>query len=101
MCTQSDTCEEVTRLKVDRRSSITRYWSVISGLVALLITLVAFYANTVNAMDQVRDHEQRLRELERVVISSEALLQRISSRIIEIDGKLDKHIEYNYNRQYK
>ena len=95
MCNNANECLEVKNIKNQRQSDITKYWSVISGLVALIITLVVFYANTTNAMDQVRDHETRIRVLERTIVSSETLLKQISNRIIEIDSKLDKHIDRN------
>lgn len=93
MCIQAGNCEEVKQVKDQRRSDITKYWSVISGLVALLITIVVFYANATNAMERVQDHEARIRVLEKTIISSETLLKQISSRVLEIDNKLDKHIE--------
>lgn len=99
MCDKAKDCGEIRKLEEERKSAITRYWSVISGLVALLITIVVFYANTTNAMEQVRDHEQRLRILEHTAASSEALLNRISERIMSIDNKLDKHIEYRANQK--
>lgn len=101
MCTQSSNCEEIHKLKEEKSNDLTKYWAVISGLVGLLITLVVFYANTSAAMDQVRDHEQRIRIMERTMTSSETLLKQISERVMEIDSKLDKHIEsrvvYNDN----
>ena len=99
MCDKAKDCGEIRKLAEERKSAITSYWSVISGLVALLITIVVFYANTTNAMEQVRDHEQRLRILEHTAASSEALLNRISERIMSIDNKLDKHIEYRANQK--
>ena len=99
MCDKAKDCGEIRKLEEERKSAITSYWSVISGLVALLITIVVFYANTTNAMEQVRDHEQRLRILEHTAASSEALLNRISERIVSIDNKLDKHIEYRANQK--
>lgn len=93
MCTKAGECAEVQQVKNQRRSDITKYWSVISGLVALLVTLVVFYANVTNAMEQVHDHEARIRVLEKTIISSETLLKQISNRVMEIDSKIDKHIE--------
>lgn len=93
MCTESQRCEHVQQLVDEKRISVTKYWSVISGLVALLITIIVFYANTTNAMQQVNDHETRLRTLERSIIRTETLLEKISDNVTEIDVKLDKHID--------
>lgn len=93
MCTESQRCEHVQQLVDEKRLSVTKYWSVISGLVALLITIIVFYANTTNAMQQVTDHETRLRTLERSIIRTETLLEKISDNVTEIDVKLDKHID--------
>lgn len=93
MCTKEQQCEHVQKLTAEKQNSITRYWSVISGLVAVLITIVVFYANTTNAMQQVNDHEQRLRAVEKSIVSTETLLQRISDQVKEVDNKLDQHID--------
>ena len=93
MCTESQRCEHVQQLVDEKRLSVTKYWSVISGLVALLITIIVFYANTTNAMNQVNDHETRLRTIERSIIRTETLLDKISDSVSEIDVKLDKHID--------
>ena len=93
MCTESQRCEHVQQLVDEKRLSVTKYWSVISGLVALLITIIVFYANTTNAMNQVNDHEIRLRTLEKSIIRTETLLEKISDNVGDIDAKLDKHID--------
>lgn len=93
MCTESQRCEHVQQLVDEKRISVTKYWSVISGLVALLITIIVFYANTTNAMNQVNDHEIRIRTLEKSIIRTETLLEKISDNVGDIDSKLDKHID--------
>lgn len=93
MCNNANECLEVKNIKNQRQSDITKYWSVISGLVALVITIIVFYANTTNAMNQVNDHEIRLRTLEKSIIRTETLLEKISDNVGDIDAKLDKHID--------
>ena len=90
MCTDSVNCSIVSQVEHKRKKDITRYWSIISGLVALLITIVIFYANSLNAMEQVKDHEVRIRSIERSVISTEASLTEINRRLTSIDNKLDR-----------
>ena len=92
MCNSSSTCAELANLETKRRKSITTYWSVISGLVALLITLVIFYANSLNAMEQVKDHETRIRYVEKSVTATETSLTEINRRLTIIDTKLDRSL---------
>lgn len=93
MCTDVSSCDEMKHLEHKHKTDITKYWSIISGLVALLITLVIFYANSLHAMDQVKDHEQRLRSVERVIISNETLLKEIAKDLTNINNKLDKYLD--------
>lgn len=93
MCSDVKACDEVKHLETKHKTDITKYWSIISGLVALLITLVIFYANSLHAIDQVQDHEQRIRSIEKTVTSTEILLKEIAKDVGNIGTKLDKYIE--------
>ena len=92
MCDGTGNCEHLLQAELKRKKSITTYWSVISGLVALLITIVIFYANSLNAMEQVKDHETRIRYVEKTVITTEASLNEINRRLTIIDNKLDRSL---------
>lgn len=92
MCNVSEHCEELAKIELKRKKSITTYWSVISGLVALLITLVIFYANSLNAMEQVKDHEARIRYMEKSVTATETSLVEINRRLTIMDTKLDRSL---------
>ena len=92
MCTDVETCEELKHCEIKHKTDITKYWSIISGLIALLITVVIFYANSLHAMDQVRDHEQRIRNVEHVMISNETLLKEISKNMQNLSNKIDKYM---------
>lgn len=93
MCTEVEMCDEVKHLETKHKTDITRYWSIISGLLALVVTLVIFYANSLHAMDQVKDHEQRIRAIEKVMASNETLLREISKDLTSMNAKLDKYID--------
>lgn len=93
MCEGNEKCERLTQLEQRRKKDFTKYWSVISGLVALLITIVIFYANSLHAMDQVHDHEIRIRNIEKSVIATETTLKEINRRLTSIDTKLERRDE--------
>jgi hypothetical protein len=93
MCTEVGACEEMKHLETKHKTDITKYWSIISGLVALVITLVIFYANSLHAMDQVKDHEQRIRSMEKTIVSNETLLKEIAKEVATMNTKLDRYIE--------
>lgn len=96
MCENVQNCTFVREARSkSEKPVIVSYWSVISGLIAVIVTIVVFYANTISANEQVKDHENRLRTIEKTVTSTEVLLQHISKQVTSIDNKLDKHIEIN------
>lgn len=93
MCTESETCEACNNLRQEHKDSLVKYWGVISGLAVLVITLVIFYAETSNATTQVKEHELRIRALEKIAVENQTLLSEIRSQNLRIEDKLDKHID--------
>lgn len=92
MCTNAETCEVCKNIKDQHKDAIVKYWGVISGLTVLVITLVIFYAETSSATTQVKEHELRIRALEKIAAENQALLNRIESQNTRIEDKLDKHL---------
>lgn len=90
MCTSAKDCNVCKELETKYKSSIAKYWSVISGLLALIVTIVVFYANTIHATDMVTEHEQRIRALEKLAAEDTTLLKEIKTHMTRIDDKIDK-----------
>ena len=94
MCEQATECEVCKGLEKKHHDTIVKYWGVISGMAALIITIILFYANTIHATNQVTEHESRIRDLERIATEDVTTLKLINTRIERIETKVDK-ILYN------
>ena len=90
MCDQQADCEVCQGLKKKHRDTVVKYWGVISGMVALLITIILFYGNTIHANHQVAEHETRIRDLEKIATEDVTTLKAINNRIERMETKLDK-----------
>ena len=74
------------------KDAIVKYWSVISGMGALIVTLILFYANTTHATAQVKEHESRIRALETATVENTAVLREIKAHVVRTENKFDTYI---------
>ena len=92
MCKEANECEVCKGLEKKHHDSIVKYWGVISGMGALIITMILFYANTTHATAQVREHELRIRSLEQSTTETSAVLKEIKEHVVRTETKLDTYI---------
>ena len=90
MCDEASNCEVCNGLRKKHHDTVVKYWGVISGMAALIITIILFYANTTHATHQVIEHEGRIRDLERIATEDVTTLKAINNRIERMETKLDK-----------
>ncbi len=90
MCEKETECEVCKGLEKKHRDTIVKYWGVISGMAALIITIILFYANTTHATHQVTEHESRIRELERTAVENSTMMKEIKAHTERIETKIDK-----------
>jgi hypothetical protein len=92
MCNDAERCDVCKELKKRHRDSLVKYWGVISGMCALIITMILFYANTTHATAQVHEHESRIRNLETATVETSAVLKEIKEHVVRTENKIDTYI---------
>lgn len=92
MCKNAEGCEVCKDLEKRHRDSIVKYWGVISGMAALIVTMILFYANTTHATAQVQEHETRIRSLEKTTVETSAVLKEIKEHVVRTENKIDTYI---------
>lgn len=92
MCKNAKDCNVCKELEKRHRDSLVKYWGVISGMGALIVTMILFYANTTHANHQVQEHEIRIRSLETTTTETRAVLKEIKEHVVRTETKLDTYI---------
>lgn len=92
MCKDAESCDVCKELKKRHRDSLVKYWGIISGMCALIVTMILFYANTTHATVQVHEHESRIRNLETATVETSAVLREIKEHVVRTENKIDTYI---------